>query len=67
MCTWGGVNGFITVEQGSRPAIEAAVRQAVDSLGPDGFVLSPVDNVTDPSDATWQNVAALIKAWENCR
>ena len=67
MCTWGGVNGFITVEQGTKSEIEGAVRQAIDAMGPDGFVLSPVDNVTDPADSVWENVAALIEAWERVR
>jgi hypothetical protein len=45
MCTWGGVNGFLTVERGTQADIDAAVREAIASLGPEGFILSPVDNV----------------------
>jgi hypothetical protein len=67
MCAWGGVNGFITVESGTKEDIDAAVRQAIESLGPEGFILSPVDNVRDPSDTVWENVLALIGAWKKYR
>ena len=67
MCTWGGVNGFLTVEGGTHADIDAAVREAIAALGPDGFILSPVDNVRDPSDRTWQNVLALIESWRRHR
>jgi hypothetical protein len=30
-------------------------------------VLSPVDNVTDPSDTVWENVLAMIEAWQQHR
>lgn len=63
MCTWGGVNGFLTVEGGTEADIAKAVREAIAALGPDGFILSPVDNVRNPSDRTWENVLALIKSW----
>ncbi len=67
ICTWGGVNGFITVERGTGEDIDSAVRHAVENLGPEGFILSPVDNVRDPSDAVWRNVLALIEAWKKYR
>ena len=67
VCTWGGVNGFVTVEMGTKADIDAAVREAVATLGPDGFILSPVDNIRDSSDATWENVLAMIQSWKNCR
>ena len=64
---WGGVNGFVTVERGSREDVRAAVRQAMDEMGPDGFILSPVDNVVDPGDQVWHNVLELIEAWQDAR
>ncbi len=67
MCTWGGVNGFLTVEEGTKAEIDTAVREAIAALGPDGFILSPVDNVRDPSDETWENVLALIESWKKYR
>ncbi|MBI3923028.1 MAG: hypothetical protein HY318_16530, partial [Armatimonadetes bacterium] len=61
------VNGFLTVERGTPREIEAAVHQAIDILGPGGFILSPVDNVRDPSDEVWRNVEVFIEAWKQCR
>lgn len=65
--TWGGVNGFITVEQGTPEGIDTAVREAIETLGPEGFILSPVDNVSDPSDAVWKNVLSMIESWKKYR
>ena len=67
MCLWGGVNGFLTVEQGTEDDVRRAVAHAFDTLGPDGFILSPVDNVRDPSDRVWRNTLALVDAWKQCR
>lgn len=67
MCIWGGINGFVTVETGTEEQIEQAVRNAIEKLGPDGLILSPVDNVSDPSDGVWKNVLCLIKAWKKYR
>jgi len=68
ICLWGGVNGFITVESGSRTEAKEAVYNAIKTLAPGGgFILSPVDNVRDTSEKTWQNVYAMIEAWEEMR
>jgi len=67
MCTWGGVNGFITVERGTKAGIDTAVREAIEALGPEGFILSPVDNIRDSSDETWRNVMAMIESWKKYR
>jgi hypothetical protein len=67
MCTWGGVNGFITVECGAKEEIDAAVCLAIEKLGPEGFILSPVDNIRDPSGGVWENVLALIESWKKYR
>ena len=61
---WGGVNGYITVEQGTEAEVRAAVCQAIETLAPGGgFVLSPVENVRDTSAHTWRNTLAMIDAW----
>lgn len=58
---WGGVNGYATVEEGT----EDEVRRAVDTMSPDGgFILSPVENVRDTSQHTWNNVLALVDEWK---
>ena len=67
LCLWGGVNGFLTVERGTPGTIRDAVRGALNTLGPDGFILSPVDNVRDASDDVQRNVEALIAAWREMR
>ena len=67
MALWGGVNGFVTVERGSAKEIEHAVQLAMRALGPEGFILSPVDNVRDTSEQTQRNVQTFIKAWKKNR
>jgi uroporphyrinogen-III decarboxylase len=65
---WGGVNGFVTVEQGNPEEVRRAVRRAVRELGEGGgFILSPVDNVVHGSERTWSNVSALMDEWRACR
>jgi hypothetical protein len=62
---WGGVNGYITVEQGTEAEVRQAVRQAVEELAPGGgFILSPVENVRDASAHTWTNTLAMIDEWQ---
>lgn len=68
ICIWGGVNGFITVEMGSRGEVEQAVETAIRILSPGGgFILSPVDNITDESEHTWRNVCVFIDTWKRLR
>ncbi|MDP7253672.1 MAG: uroporphyrinogen decarboxylase family protein [Planctomycetota bacterium] len=67
ICLWGGVNGFVTVEMGTETQVRAAVAEAIQTLGPDGFILSPVDNIRDESDKAWQNVLVFIQAWKEMR
>ncbi len=67
LALWGGVNGFVTVERGSPEAVRDAVREALAVLGPIGFILSPVDNVTDSSKRVWANIDAFIEEWRRRR
>jgi hypothetical protein len=65
---WGGVNGFVTIEQQEPDDARQAVRDAIRELGPDGgFILSPVDNVVEPTERVWSNVAAMMDEWRACR
>jgi len=64
ICLWGGVNGFLTIEKGKEKEVQDAVENSISILGPRGFILSPVDNVTDNSERTWNNVKTMIKTWE---
>ena len=62
---WGGMNGYSTVEQGTPDAVRAEVRRALDIMSPGGgFILSPVENVRDPSQKTLDNVAVLVDEWK---
>jgi hypothetical protein len=63
VCLWGGVNGHLTVEKGTPSLVRDEVGNALRLLGPDGFILSPVDNVRVRSEVTRKNVEALIDEW----
>lgn len=66
LCQWGGVNAPLTVEKGSEKEVRKAVKEALDVMAPgNGFILSPVDDIEDPSEHTWNNVRIFIQAWRN--
>lgn len=64
VCLWGGVNGHLTVEQGSPDMVKAEVATALDKLGPDGLILSPVDNIREDTPVAWNNIRTLIGTWQ---
>jgi len=61
------VQGKGTVERGTTEDIRQAVGRALQTLGPDGFILSPVDNIRDTSPQVWERTMALIEAWKEMR
>jgi uroporphyrinogen-III decarboxylase len=63
VCLWGGVSGAVTVERGTEEEVRAAVRAAIETLGPDGFILSPIDNITVDDPRTWRNLDVFIDEW----
>ena len=68
VCLWGGVNGAITVEGGSAEDVGDAVAYALDTMRDvNGFILSPVDNITEITLNTWRNVDVFIEAWKQLR
>ena len=67
MALWGGVNAFVTVEMGSDEEIRAAVRAALEELGPVGTILSPVDNIRDESDDALRRVEVFLDEWSAAR
>lgn len=67
LCLWGGVSGAVTVEMGEESEIRAAVRRALAELGPEGFILSPVDNITVDVPKTWSNLQVFIDEWRRNR
>ncbi len=64
VCLWGGVNGHLTVEHGEPADVVKEVRTALKKLGPDGFILSPVDNVREETAVALENVKTLIHTWK---
>lgn len=63
MCLWGGVSGAVTVEMGTEEQVRSAVRRALCTLGPQGFILSPVDNITVDAPQTWRNLGVFLDEW----
>jgi len=57
----GGVSSSLTLKKGSPKEIREAVHNAVDALGPDGFILSPVDALFP--DTPWESVETMIESW----
>ena len=55
------------MEMGEKEEVRAAVRQAIEALGPEGFILSPVDNITVDASRTWQNLEVFIDEWKRRR
>jgi hypothetical protein len=65
VCLWGGVNGNITIEQGTPDQVREEVGNAMELLAPGGgFILSPVDNVRDYTARSRENVNVLIQEWD---
>ena len=65
VCLWGGINGHLTVEQGSADMVKQELNQAMKVLANgDGFILSPVDNVREYTHLAQENVKTLISAWQ---
>jgi hypothetical protein len=52
---------------GKEEEIRAAVRHAIETLGPEGFILSPVDNITVDAPQTWHNLEVFIDEWKRSR
>ncbi len=64
ICLWGGINGALTIERGTEKEVEEAVEKSISDIGPDGFILSPVDNITENTEKTWNNLDKMIKVWQ---
>jgi uroporphyrinogen-III decarboxylase len=67
VCLWGGVSAAVTVERGREAEIRSAVRLALETLGPRGMILSPVDNFTVDEPSTWSNIDIFIDEWKKQR
>ena len=58
----GGISAAVTLSQGTDEEIAEAVATAITTMGPTGFILSPVDCLYE--DTPWEKVEVLIKAWQ---
>jgi len=58
----GGVNAPLTLGKGTPDDIREQVRQAIETLGPAGFILEPVDSLFP--DTPWPAVRTMIEAWK---
>jgi hypothetical protein len=58
----GGINSGVTLGNGSRYEIKDAVYSAIENLGPERFILSPVDALFPDTPA--ESFEALILAWD---
>ena len=65
---WGGVSGAITVETGTEEETEKAVVEALKLLSKGGgFILSPVDNISENTENAWNNTYKFINTWKRYR
>ncbi len=64
-CIWGGVNACVTVGRGTDAEIDSAVRSAIESLGPTGFILNAAIYIFD-DDVSWDRFLILVDAWKKC-
>ena len=62
-CIWGGVNAPITVGMGTDEEIDKAVKYAIETLGPDGFILNASMYFYD-DDVTWDRFMVFVNTWE---
>jgi hypothetical protein len=61
VCLWGGINGPLTVEEGTADSVRQAAGEALEMMrGVNGFILSPVDNITEITQTAWRNVGVPI-------
>lgn len=61
-CIWGGVNACVTVGMGSDEEIDNAVKTAIETLGPQGFILNASIYFYD-DDAAWDRIMKFFECW----
>jgi uroporphyrinogen-III decarboxylase len=62
-CIWGGVNAPVTVGMGTDEEIDAAVRTAIETLGPRGLILNACMYLYD-DDVSWDRFMVFVEAWK---
>lgn len=58
----GGINSTVTLNKGNKEEIRQVVLQAMEILGKEKFILSPVDALFP--DTSWESVEAMISSWK---
>ena len=61
-CIWGGVNACVTVGMQTDEEIDKAVKNAIEILGPQGFILNASIYFYD-DDVTWDRFMVFVNAW----
>jgi len=62
---WGGVSGPLSVENGTEEDTEQAVIEALELFSPgSGFILSPVDNLSNETENVWRNTEKFVDVWK---
>ena len=62
-CIWGGGNVCVTVGMGGDDEIDEAVKGAMETLGPKGFILNAAMYFYD-DDVTWDRFMYFVNAWK---
>ena len=62
-CIWGGVNAHVTVGTGSDEEIGRAVETAMETLGPEGFILNACMYLYD-DDVAWDRFLVMVDSWK---
>lgn len=61
-CIWGGVNAHVTLGTGTDEQIDDAVKAAIETLGPKGFILNASIYIYD-DDVHWERFVKFVEAW----
>ena len=61
----GGVNNNLILERGTEEQVRRAVQDAVEKLGPEGFILAPGDSILATSENAVRNFYVMIDAWKH--
>ncbi|MBI3923120.1 MAG: hypothetical protein HY318_16995 [Armatimonadetes bacterium] len=64
-CLWGGVSAPIHLGEGRPEQVRQAVRQAVETFGKEGFILTAVPSIRP--QWPWENVLAMLEEWREVR
>jgi len=64
-CIWAGLSAPVHIQRGTPDEVRQAVRDAIETFGRRGFILSAVPSIRPQSP--WRNVMAMIDEWKKLR